>query len=103
MMNDLASLIDFLLTAGLVAIPIALLVWFARGSDLPAGSPFGMRFDAFSPPVPEEVNPPRWKIEPIGEGTATSGRSTQARVERPLPSAAEQLTVPLSSERAHAE
>jgi hypothetical protein len=81
MMNDLTSLIDFLLTTGLLAIPIALLLWLARGSDSPSGSPFGMRFDASPPPVPEEVDPPRWRIELIGQGKVTSGRSTQVRVE----------------------
>jgi len=103
MMNDLASLIDFLLTAGLLIIPVALLLWFARGSDSPSGSPFGMRFDASSPPVPEEADPLRWRIELIGQGWATSGRSTQAGVERSVPSAVDQLTGPLSSEGAHAD
>ena len=101
-MNDLAPLIEFLVTAGLPAIPIALLLWLARGSDSPAGSPYGMRFDASSPPVPEEVDPPRWRIELIGERTVTSGRSTQVRVERPAFSG-NQLTVRPSSESAHAD
>jgi hypothetical protein len=102
MMNDLASLTDSLMMAGLPVIPIALILWLARGSESPAGSPYGMRFDASSPPVPEEVDPPRWRIELIGEGTVRSGRSTRARLERPAFSGS-QLTVPLSSERAHAE
>jgi hypothetical protein len=102
MMNDLAYLINFLLTAGLLFMPIALLLWLARGSDSPAGSPFGMRFDASSPPVPEEVDPPRWRSELIGEGTVTSGPSTLARVERPAFSGG-LLTLPPSSERARAE
>jgi len=103
MMNDLASLIEFLLTAGFLVLPVALLLWFARGSDSPSGSPFGMRFDASSPSVPEEVHPPRWRIELIGQGRTTWGRSTQAGIERPVPSAVDQLTVPLSSEGAHAD
>jgi hypothetical protein len=102
MMNDLASLIDFLLTAGLVAIAITLLLWLARGSASPAGSPFGMRYDASSPPVPEEVDPPRWRIELIGEGTVTSDRSTQVRVERPAFSG-NQPTLRPSSQSAHAD
>ena len=101
-MNDLASVIDFLLTAGLLAIPITLLLWLARGSDSPAGSPYGMRFDASSPPVPEEVDPPRWRIQLAGERTVTERRSTQVRVERPAFSG-DQLTVRRSSERAHAD
>jgi hypothetical protein len=102
MMNDLASLIGFLQTAGLLAIPIALLLWLAHGSDSPAGSSFGMRFDASSPPIPEEVDPPRWRIELIGGGRVTSGRSTQVPVERPAFSG-NQPTLRPSSERAHAE
>ena len=86
-MSFLPPLIDLLLAAGLPAVPIALLVWLARGSDSPAGGPFGMLLDATSPPVPEEVDPPRWRIELIGEGTVASGPSTQARIEQPLPSA----------------
>jgi hypothetical protein len=82
-MMNLAPLIDFLLLVALLAFPIALLVWFVRGSDSPAGGLFGMRSDASSPPVPEEVDPPRWRIELIGQGTVTSDRSTEARVERP--------------------
>lgn len=101
-MNDLASLIDFLPAAGLLAIPIALLLWFAHGSDSPAGGPFGMGFDASSPPIPEEVDPPRWRIELIGEGTVTSGGSTQVRVERPAFSG-NQPTLRPSSESAHAD
>jgi hypothetical protein len=97
MMNDLASLIDLLLRAGLLAIPMTLLLWLARGSDSPAGSPYGMRFDASSPPVPEEVDPPRWRIELIGERGVPSGRSTQVR-ERPALSGLRP-----SSESAHAD
>jgi hypothetical protein len=88
MMNDLASLIEFLATAGLPAIPIALVLWLARGSESPAGGPFGMCFDASSPAVPEEVDPRRWRVELIGERKVTSDPSTQAPAERPLPSAA---------------
>jgi hypothetical protein len=102
MMNDLASLIDFLLTAGLLAIAIGLLLWLARGSDSPAGGLFGLRPDAYSPPVAEEIDPPRWRIELLGEGSVTSGRTRRARVERPAFSG-DRLTVPLSSEDAHAE
>ena len=82
-MNDLASLIGFLQTSGLLAIPIVLLLWLAHGSDSPAGSPFGMRFDASSPPIPDEVDPPRWRIELLGRGTEPLGRSSQVGVERP--------------------
>lgn len=81
-MNDLASLIEFLLTAGLLASPIALLMWLARDSDSLAGGPFGMRFDGASPPVREEVDPPRWRVELIGEGTA---RRPGALSPRPRP------------------
>ena len=77
-MNDLASLIEFLVTAGLPAIPIALVLWLARGSESPAGGPFGMCFDASLPAVPEEVDPPRWRVELIGERKVTSDPSTQA-------------------------
>jgi hypothetical protein len=78
MMYDLGSLIDFLLLAGLLAIAVTLVLWVVRGSDAPAGGLFGMRFDTWSPIVPEEVDPLPWKIELVGEGTVTSGRSTEA-------------------------
>jgi hypothetical protein len=102
MMNDLASLIDFLPTSGLLAIAIGFLMWLARGSDSLAGGLFGLRSDAYSPPVPEEIDPPRWRIELLSEASVTSGRTHRARVERPA-FRGDRLTVPLSSEDAHAE
>jgi hypothetical protein len=100
-MTDLAPLTDLLLTAGLLAISIVPLVWLSHGSETPVGSPFGIRFDASSPPVPEEVDPPRWRIEPIGERTQAPGQSDPSPVVQPLPAA--QPSVPLSSGSAHAE
>lgn len=102
MVYDLRSMIDFLLLAGLLAIAVALLLWLMHGSDAPAGGLFGIRFDAWSPIVPEEVDPLPWRIELIGEGTVTSGRSTQVRVERPAFSG-NQRTLRPSSESAHAD
>jgi hypothetical protein len=81
-MYDPGSMIDFLLLAGLLAIAVALVLWLVHGSDAPAGGLFGMRFDAWSPVVPEEVDPLPWRIERIGEGTVTSGRPTRVRGSR---------------------
>jgi hypothetical protein len=102
MMYDLGSMIDFLLLAGLLAIAVELLLWLRHGSDVPAWGLFGMRFDAWSPVVPEEVDPLPWRIELVGEGTMTSRRPTQVRVERPAFSG-NQPTLRPSSESAHAD
>jgi hypothetical protein len=81
-MYDPGSMIDFLLLAGLFAIAVALVLWLVHGSDAPAGGLFGMRFDAWSPVVPEEVEPLPWRIERIGEGTVTSGQPARVRGSR---------------------
>jgi hypothetical protein len=38
-----------------------------------------MRFDASYPTVPEEIDPPRWRVELIGRRTSTSEASELAR------------------------
>jgi hypothetical protein len=90
-MYDFGSMIDFVLLAGLLAITVTLLLWLVHGSDAPAGGLFGMRFDAWSPVVPEEVDPLPWKIELIGLGTVTSGRSSEVASEASVPSPVEKL------------
>lgn len=81
-MNDLASLVGLLLTVGTLTIPIAVVLWLVRGPDSTAGAAFELRFDDVSRPVPEEVDPPRWRIERIGQSTRPSGHTTAAGDER---------------------